>query len=69
MGLIPHLYHGEYSGEVWLNGYRNSEEDEIIFGLENLGLAHDEITARLETALMDFNLGHMRHAIHRLIRQ
>ena len=64
MGLIPHLYHGELSGEVWLNGYRTSEthlwelaekagmvfqnptaqmlapsvEEEIIFGLENLGL-------------------------------
>lgn len=87
MGLIPHLYHGEISGEVWLNGYRTDEvpmwqlaekagmvfqnpaaqmlaptvEDEIIFGLENLGLAHDEITVRLETALTDFNLAHMRH--------
>lgn len=86
MGLIPHLYHGEISGEVWLNGYRTDEvpmwqlaekagmvfqnpaaqmltptvEDEIIFGLENLGLAHDEITSRLETALTDFNLTHMR---------
>lgn len=87
MGLIPHLYHGEISGEVWLNGYRTDEvpmwqlaekagmvfqnpaaqmlaptvEDEIIFGLENLGLAHDEITSRLETALTDFNLTHLRH--------
>lgn len=87
MGLIPHLYHGEISGEVWLNGYRTDEvpmwqlaekagmvfqnpaaqmlaptvEDEIIFGLENLGLAHDEITTRLESALTDFNLTHMRH--------
>ena len=86
MGLIPHLYNGEISGEVWLNGYRTDEapmwqlaekagmvfqnpaaqmlaptvEDEIIFGLENLGLAHDEITSRLETALTDFNLTHMR---------
>lgn len=86
MGLIPHLYHGEITGEVWLNGCRTDEvpmwqlaekagmvfqnpaaqmlaptvEDEIIFGLENLGLAHDEITARLETALTDFNLADMR---------
>jgi energy-coupling factor transport system ATP-binding protein len=86
MGLIPHLYHGEISGEVWLNGYRTTDvpmwqlaekagmvfqnpaaqmlaptvEDEIIFGLENLGLAHDEIKSRLETALQDFNLTHMR---------
>ncbi len=86
MGLIPHLYNGEISGEVWLNGYRTIDvpmwqlaekagmvfqnpaaqmlaptvEDEIIFGLENLGLAHNEIKSRLETALQDFNLTHMR---------
>jgi energy-coupling factor transporter ATP-binding protein EcfA2 len=86
MGLIPHLYHGELSGEVWLNGYRTSEvplwqlaekagmvfqnpaaqmlaptvEDEIVFGLENLGLAPEEITSRLETVLGEFNLTHMR---------
>jgi energy-coupling factor transport system ATP-binding protein len=86
MGLIPHLYHGELSGEVWLNGYRTSEthmwqlaqkagmvfqnpaaqmlaptlEDEIIFGLENLGLARAEIRSRLETVLDEFDLKHMR---------
>ena len=86
MGLIPHLYRGELSGEVWLNGYRTSEltmwqlaetagmvfqnpaaqmlapsvEDEIIFGLENLGLANAEIRDRLETFLDEFNLVHMR---------
>lgn len=86
MGLIPHLYQGEYSGEVWLNGYRTSEtpmwqlaekagmvfqnpaaqmlaptvEDEIIFGLENLGLRRAEIGARLETVLEQFHLTHMR---------
>ncbi|MFZ5856708.1 MAG: ABC transporter ATP-binding protein [Chloroflexota bacterium] len=86
MGLIPHLYHGELSGEVWLNGYRTSEvpmwqlaekagmvfqnpaaqmlspsvEDEIIFGLENLGLGRDEITDHLETVLKQFHLAHMR---------
>ncbi len=86
MGLIPHLYYGELSGEVWLNDYRTTEapmwqlaemagmvfqnpaaqmlapsvEDEIIFGLENLGLSRAEIKTRLETALHDFNLVHMR---------
>lgn len=86
MGLIPHLYHGELSGEVWLNGQRTTEvpmwqlaekagmvfqnpaaqmlapsvEDEIIFGLENLGLAHAEIETRLETVLHDFDLDRMR---------
>jgi energy-coupling factor transport system ATP-binding protein len=86
MGLIPHLYRGELSGEVWLNGYRTSEmpmwqlaekagmvfqnpaaqmlaptvEDEIIFGLENLGLARAEIKARLDTVLDEFDLTHMR---------
>ena len=86
MGLIPHLYHGELSGEVWLNGQRTLEtpmwqlaektgmvfqnptaqmlapsvEEEIIFGLENLGLAHTEIETRLETVLHEFDLVHMR---------
>ena len=86
MGLIPHLYHGELSGEVWLNSYRTTEahmwqlaekagmvfqnpaaqilapsvEDEIIFGLENLGLARAEIETRLATVLHDFDLASMR---------
>lgn len=86
MGLIPHLYHGELSGEVWVNGHRTSEspmwqlaekagmvfqnpaaqmlaptvEDEIIFGLGNLGLERGEIKSRLETTLQEFNLTHMR---------
>lgn len=86
MGLIPHLYHGELSGEVWLNGYRTSDvpmwqlaekagmvfqnpaaqmlapsvEEEIIFGLENLGLKPAEIKTRLNTVLQEFNLSHMR---------
>ena len=25
IGLIPHLYHGDLSGEVWLNGFRTDE--------------------------------------------
>ncbi len=87
MGLIPHLYHGKLSGEVWLNGYRTvdvpvwqlaekagmvfqnpaaqmlapSVEDEIIFGLENLGLPRTEIKTRLEAVLDDFDLASMRH--------
>ena len=86
MGLIPHLYHGELSGEVWLNGYRTSEvsmwqlaekagmvfqnpaaqmlapsvDEEIVFGLENLGLKRSEIKARLDTILQEFGLDSMR---------
>ena len=87
MGLISHLYHGELSGEVWLNGYRTSEvpmwqlaekagmvfqnpaaqmlapsvEEEIVFGLENLGLKRSEIKARLDTILQEFGLDSMRN--------
>jgi energy-coupling factor transport system ATP-binding protein len=86
MGLIPHLYHGQLSGEVWLNGYRTTDapmwqlaekagmvfqnpaaqmlapsvEDEIIFGLENLGLRRAEIKTRLESVMQDFDLTRMR---------
>jgi energy-coupling factor transport system ATP-binding protein len=86
MGLIPHLYHGELTGEIWLDGHRTSDvsmwqlaekagmvfqnpaaqmlapsvEEEIIFGLENLGLQPAEIESRLETVLIEFNLAHMR---------
>lgn len=86
MGLIPHLYHGELTGEVWLNGHRTSDvpiwqlaekagmvfqnpaaqmlapsvEDEIIFGLENLGLEPAEIKSRIEAVLQEFHLVHMR---------
>jgi energy-coupling factor transport system ATP-binding protein len=35
-------------------------EDEIIFGLENLGLERGEIKSRLESTLQEFNLTHMR---------
>lgn len=81
-GLIPRLYHGIFSGEVWLNGYSTSQaplwqlaekagmvfqnpaaqmlapsvEDEVVFGLENLGLDQAEITLRLEQALDQFKL-------------
>jgi len=87
MGLIPHLYNGDLSGEVWLNGYRTDEtpmwqlaekagmvfqnpaaqmlapsvEDEIIFGLENLGLEPAETKVRLEDVLQEFNLADMRY--------
>ncbi len=86
LGLIPHLYHGQFSGEVWLNGYRTSEiplwqlaekagmvfqnpaaqmlapsvEEEILFGLENLGLEHDSIQERVESVLYEFGLVSMR---------
>ncbi len=86
IGLIPHLYHGQLSGEVWLNGYRTSDaplwqltekagmvfqnpagqmlastvEEEILFGLENLGLPRSEMSARLESALTQFGLQHFR---------
>jgi energy-coupling factor transport system ATP-binding protein len=86
-GLIPHLYHGEMTGEVWLDGLRTSEtplwrlaeraglvfqnpaaqmlatsvEEEIVFGLENLGLGPDEIHERLEATLARFGLDPLRH--------
>ncbi len=86
IGLIPHLYRGEFSGEVWLNGFRTTDvpmwqlaekagmvfqnpasqmlapsvEEEIIFGLENLGLERDLIKQRLETVLTQFDLKQLR---------
>jgi energy-coupling factor transport system ATP-binding protein len=86
IGLIPHLYHGEFSGEVRLNGYRTTDvamwqlaekggmlfqnpasqmlttsvEEEVIFGLENLGLGRDVIVQRLETVLHQFGLSDLR---------
>jgi energy-coupling factor transport system ATP-binding protein len=85
-GLIPHLYHGNLEGEVWLDGLRTvdtpmwqlaeraglvfqnpavqmlgqSVEEEIIFGLENLGLPREVIRDRLETTLELFGLASMR---------
>ncbi len=85
-GLIPHLYHGELTGEVWLNGSRTTDselwelaekvgmvyqnpdtqmlgatvEDEIIFGLENLGFSTELIDERLEEVLEQFSLTGMR---------
>jgi energy-coupling factor transport system ATP-binding protein len=42
-------------------------EDEIIFGLENLGLASPEISQRTEEALTRFNLQHLRSRNPRLL--
>jgi energy-coupling factor transporter ATP-binding protein EcfA2 len=86
IGLIPHLYRGRLSGEVWLDGCRTSEtplwrlaeraglvfqnpaaqmlavtvEEEVIFGLENLGLARDVVRERLEASLARFGLDSLR---------
>jgi energy-coupling factor transport system ATP-binding protein len=85
-GLIPHLYHGDLTGEVWLDGLRTSEtplwrlaertglvfqnpaaqmlttsvEEEIVFGLENLGLGPSEIHERVEATLARFGLEALR---------
>ncbi len=85
-GLIPHLYRGQFGGQVLVAGqdttalalwqlaeqvgmvFQNpasqmlasTVEDEILFGLENLGLARDEMSRRLEAALEHFHLKEMR---------
>jgi energy-coupling factor transporter ATP-binding protein EcfA2 len=85
-GLIPHLYRGWLTGEVWLDGLRTSDaplwqlaeraglvfqnpaaqmlglsvEEEIVFGLENLGLPPAAIRERLEAALARFGLEPLR---------
>jgi len=82
-GLIPHLYHGQMSGTVWIGDLRSDQtplwqlseiaglvfqnpaaqmlaptiEEEIIFGLENLGLPKAEIDRRVDQALERFGLG------------
>jgi energy-coupling factor transport system ATP-binding protein len=81
-GLIPHLYHGQMSGEVWVDELRTDQaplwqisekaglvfqnpasqmlaptvEEEIIFGLENLGLTRAEIDRRVDEAIQRFGL-------------
>lgn len=81
-GLIPHLYRGEFSGEVRAGERRTVDtplwqlsarvglvgqnpaaqllaatvRDEILFGLENLGLSRAEMKARLDAALDTFGL-------------
>jgi energy-coupling factor transport system ATP-binding protein len=85
-GLIPHLYRGEMTGDVRLDGlntretplWRLSERaglvfqnpatqmlgstvaEEIVFGLENLGLPPDEIRGRLDAVLDRFHLTSLR---------
>jgi len=85
-GLIPHLYHGQMSGTVWIGDLCSDQtplwqlseiaglvfqnpasqmlaptvEEEIIFGLENLGLPKAEIDQRLDLALERFGLGELR---------
>lgn len=85
-GLIPHLYRGQLSGCVTIDGLSTVEmplwrlmeqvglvfqnpaaqmlthsvEQELIFGLENLGLPPDILRARLETALDQFDLQPLR---------
>lgn len=85
-GLIPHLYHGELKGTIWLDGKRTDDtplwqivdrvglvfqnpagqmlaqtvEDEIIFGLENLGLPQHIIRDRVEESLSRFGLEPLR---------
>ncbi len=81
-GLIPHLYHGQMNGDVWI-GERNTKEmqsweiarevgfvfqnpaaqmvastveDELLFGLENLGLPKEEIKTRLDFVVDQFQL-------------
>lgn len=57
----------EHAGMVFQNPSAQmlgvSVEDEIIFGLENLGLPRDEIAARLEAALTRFGLAGMRRRV------
>jgi energy-coupling factor transport system ATP-binding protein len=86
-GIIPHLYHGEMRGSVWLDGHRTDQtplwklaekagfcfqnpvtqmlaptvEDELIFGLENLGLSRSDIRKQTEEALVQFGLGEYRY--------
>lgn len=86
-GIIPHLYHGDYRGEMWLGKVRTDQaplwalsemagfvfqnpalqmiapsvEEEILFGLENLGLSRLVMHDRLEEALARFGLVQMRH--------
>ncbi len=76
-GLIPHMYNGDYSGDVKVAGrsvkgsemrelaqtvgflFQNPEnqifmfsvERDVAFGLENLGVPHDEIRSRVDEAM------------------
>jgi len=85
-GLIPHLYRGTLTGDIWLDGlhtaatplwrlaeraglvFQNpaaqmlgqSVEEEIVFGLENLGLPPPAIRQSLEATLDRFGLQPLR---------
>ncbi len=85
-GMIPHLYHGDFQGEVLIEGqstrtmelWQLSEkvgmvfqnpalqilaetvEEEIFFGLENLGLDREKMKEILEETLTQFNLQSFR---------
>ncbi len=85
-GLIPHLYHGELHGAVWLDGLHTTEtplwrlaeragmvfqnpagqmlatsvEEELVFGLENLGLPPAAIRKRVEAVVTQFGLESLR---------
>ena len=85
-GLIPHLYHGQLNGTVWIGDLRSDQaplwqlseiaglvfqnpaaqmlaptvEEEIIFGLENLGLPKAEIDCRVDDVLERFGLAGLR---------
>ncbi len=86
-GLIPHLYRGTLTGDVWLDDlhtvdtplwqlaeraglvFQNpalqmlaqSVEEEVVFGLENLGLPSPAVRERLEATLARFGLEALRH--------
>ncbi len=81
-GLIPHLYHGQMTGDVWIGDQNTKEmqsweiarevgfvfqnpatqmvastvEDELLFGLENLGLSRQEMKSRLDFVIDQFQL-------------
>ncbi|HVO22326.1 MAG TPA: ABC transporter ATP-binding protein [Candidatus Margulisiibacteriota bacterium] len=84
-GLIPHLYHGTFSGAVQVDGQRTVDtplwqlsgrvglvgqnpaaqllaatvRDEVLFGLENLGVSRAEMQTRLDATLDAFGLRSM----------
>jgi len=81
-GLIPHLYHGDFQGSVWIDGLESSVTpmwklaerigfvfqnpasqmvtatvlEEILFGLENLGITQLEMRKRLDEVVSQFEL-------------
>jgi energy-coupling factor transport system ATP-binding protein len=61
----------EYAGFVFQNAaaqlLATTVEDEILFGLENLGLSRPEMATRLEAALAHFNLEPLRRRAPRTL--